>query len=270
MVKGAVHRNVSTNAMPKEARLQRHRTDEGSNGTGELCTEQTRRADRWRALLSVVPDIETEGGVDRVHQAYEGHDNRSGATSSANSEQRRPNRRWNTRAQNPLTTSTNTAQEVQSGNRSEDLSEQALDEEIQSQRDRTANASKKKSSSYNCDLCGSTFAEKFNLNKHVRTVHEKKRPFSCHICPVTFKQKDHLKKHVMTVHERKRPFICEICGATFGWVSVLNKHVRSVHEKKRPFECTMCHYSFQQRGHLDKHVLTAHRTSERKSNERES
>mmetsp|Transcript_8211 Transcript_8211/g.24705 ORF Transcript_8211/g.24705 Transcript_8211/m.24705 type:complete len:273 (-) Transcript_8211:148-966(-) len=270
MVEGAIHRNVSTNAMRKETRSQRQKSDDSRCAAEEHCTEQSRRADRWQALLSVVPEIETneDGEAAGAPRSNREHESRSGTMLPSKSDWRSSNEDWAKEVADAA--GADKTDQHQNSKAGEDVSVHTMDDEACPQRQRGANTSRKKSSSYNCNLCGSTFAEKFNLNKHVRTVHEKKRPFSCHICPVTFKQKDHLKKHVMTVHERKRPFACDLCGATFGWVSVLNKHVRSVHEKKRPFECTVCHYSFQQRGHLDKHVLTAHKSSERRPSDGDS
>lgn len=109
-----------------------------------------------------------------------------------------------------------------------------------------------------CHLCTSTFTARFNLNKHIRTVHENLRPFHCDVCGASFQQKCHLKQHKTTVHEHKRPYKCEICELSFGWPAVLNKHIRLKHEKQRPFSCTLCSRTFQQKTHLTQHLIALH------------
>eukprot|EP00188_Purpureofilum_apyrenoidigerum_P001875 Plantae.Rhodophyta-Purpureofilum_apyrenoidigerum.ctg20846.p1 GENE.Plantae.Rhodophyta-Purpureofilum_apyrenoidigerum.ctg20846~~Plantae.Rhodophyta-Purpureofilum_apyrenoidigerum.ctg20846.p1 ORF type:complete len:304 (+),score=71.58 Plantae.Rhodophyta-Purpureofilum_apyrenoidigerum.ctg20846:65-976(+) len=109
-----------------------------------------------------------------------------------------------------------------------------------------------------CHLCTSTFTARFNLNKHIRTVHENLRPFHCDVCNASFQQKCHLKQHKTTVHEHKRPYKCEICSLSFGWPAVLNKHIRLKHEKQRPFSCNLCNSTFQQKTHLTQHLIALH------------
>ena len=85
----------------------------------------------------------------------------------------------------------------------------------------------KKSRSFPCNLCTSTFSERFNLNKHIRAVHERRRPFECPTCHARFQQRDHMQKHEACVHKKLRLFECPSCGAAFGWRGVLKKHRRS-------------------------------------------
>lgn len=82
---------------------------------------------------------------------------------------------------------------------------------------------------FSCSLCSSSFSERFNLNKHVRAVHEQRRPFQCVTCHARFQQRDHMQKHEMCVHKKLRQFSCDACGASFGWRGVLKKHRKSVH-----------------------------------------
>lgn len=83
--------------------------------------------------------------------------------------------------------------------------------------------------SFPCAQCNSTFSERFNLNKHVRAVHERRRPFQCSTCHARFQQKDHMQKHEICVHKKLRQYSCTTCGAAFGWRGVLKKHRKSVH-----------------------------------------
>ena len=86
-----------------------------------------------------------------------------------------------------------------------------------------------RSRSFACTQCASTFSERFNLNKHVRAVHERRRPFQCSTCHARFQQKDHMQKHEICVHKKLRQYSCVTCGAAFGWRGVLKKHRKSVH-----------------------------------------
>jgi uncharacterized Zn-finger protein len=80
-----------------------------------------------------------------------------------------------------------------------------------------------------CPQCPSSFTERFNLNKHIRAVHERRRPYQCTTCFARFQQRDHMQKHEICVHKKLRQFSCDACGASFGWRGVLKKHRKSVH-----------------------------------------
>ena len=45
-----------------------------------------------------------------------------------------------------------------------------------------------------------------DMNKHVESVHERKKPSKCNTCDFTFSQKGHMKSHVASVHEEKKPY----------------------------------------------------------------
>ena len=52
-----------------------------------------------------------------------------------------------------------------------------------------------------------------------------------------------MNKHVASVHERKKPFKCEICDYSCAQKRSLNIHVAAVHEGNKPFKCDQCSYS---------------------------
>lgn len=82
---------------------------------------------------------------------------------------------------------------------------------------------------FSCKMCSSTFSQQFNLNKHIRAVHERRRPFECETCHARFQQKSHRTMHHLAVHEKLRQFACDQCSASFSWRGVLKKHRKSIH-----------------------------------------
>lgn len=97
-----------------------------------------------------------------------------------------------------------------------------------------------------CTKCGSRFARRSNLYKHLRSVHEQERKFSCDLCSLKFKRQDHLIKHKRSVHAKVRNFMCDICGIGFAEKFNRDKHRRNIHNNKRPFRCD-CGAYFQDR-----------------------
>ena len=62
-----------------------------------------------------------------------------------------------------------------------------------------------------CDTCHKIFTNKFSLNRHVKTMHEKKEDFTCMKCQKNFKEM--LKRHQQKCGKRKR------CGAQYDSLS---------------------------------------------------
>ena len=109
-----------------------------------------------------------------------------------------------------------------------------------------------------CENCDYTCSQKFNLKRHVASVHKGNKPFKCEVCDYNSSQKGHLKQHVASVHEIKKPFKCEICDYGFSQKSHLTKHVASVHEIKKPFKCKICDYTCSKKFNLKRHVASVH------------
>ena len=67
-----------------------------------------------------------------------------------------------------------------------------------SQVDRKQELSRQKMKTvYECQVCGKSFTQQSNCNKHIKFVHEKKRNYKCEICVKSFGQKNMLK-HIKT------------------------------------------------------------------------
>ena len=83
-------------------------------------------------------------------------------------------------------------------------------------------------SAIKCDQCSATFRSRTNLQKHIRSVHEKKKGYVCDRCGKGFSFKDGLTRHVSTVHDNERKFPCPLCPPRFKQNAHLQTHVRSM------------------------------------------
>ena len=132
-----------------------------------------------------------------------------------------------------------------------------------------------------CKQCGTIFTRKWLLDRHVATVHDKKK-IKCDQCDQTFTQKHELKRHVSAVHERKQ-YECDECDFVTSWKDNLSRHKEGEHgveTKKRkpepekeklnvkkvkidadealPFQCNQCEVTFGQKKNLMKHIESVH------------
>ena len=120
------------------------------------------------------------------------------------------------------------------------------------------NRQNKSSPVLECSICDANFTQRGKLNRHISTVHEKKKPFKCSICDCSFSSKHYMNTHVASVHGGKKPFKCSECYSSFSMNSDLKRHIASVHEKKKPFKCSKCDSNFSARQVLNRHMKRKH------------
>lgn len=109
-----------------------------------------------------------------------------------------------------------------------------------------------------CDFCGRPFGARSDRTRHIQLVHNKVRDFACEICGFKFQARTHLEAHVRTVHDRERPFKCEQCGSSFGLRSNLLTHERTVHLKIATWRCTVCGKAFNRKHDQRRHMKLVH------------
>ena len=73
--------------------------------------------------------------------------------------------------------------------------------------------------------CGSEYSTKFNLKRHVESVHMHLKKFQCSRCQSLFSSKQSLKEH-LHIHSGAMPFKCSICEKNFRQASQLSLHKR--------------------------------------------
>ncbi|KAJ8901344.1 hypothetical protein NDN08_007190 [Rhodosorus marinus] len=111
-----------------------------------------------------------------------------------------------------------------------------------------------------CELCNTRFATNYNLKRHKRTVHERKKGFACTLCKKTYSQNGHLKEHVRLIHTGENLFACTVCSKHFGSKSKLDRHAVTVHGSERSFQCYLCSKRYKEKSSLKQHQAKHHKT----------
>eukprot|EP00189_Rhodosorus_marinus_P011852 CAMPEP_0184737660 /NCGR_PEP_ID=MMETSP0315-20130426/429_1 /TAXON_ID=101924 /ORGANISM="Rhodosorus marinus, Strain UTEX LB 2760" /LENGTH=538 /DNA_ID=CAMNT_0027204969 /DNA_START=219 /DNA_END=1835 /DNA_ORIENTATION=- len=109
-----------------------------------------------------------------------------------------------------------------------------------------------------CPHCGATFKRKYEMQRHIKSIHLKEKRHTCTVCDKGFFQRSHLTVHMKTVHERKKDDVCTICGRSFATKYKVDRHVRAVHNKERTFKCVHCGSTYYQSSDLKRHVKVQH------------
>ena len=133
-----------------------------------------------------------------------------------------------------------------------------------------------------CNYCDIKVTTKFNLNRHMKTIHkakynlerqmeifqeaynklsgiqEVKNKFSCQYCEKSYTRKDHLVSHEKSKHIEKIEYLCKLCDyKTKASKHHLKRHVLSVHEGKT-FSCDYCDVKMRRKDFIKRHVQSVH------------
>ncbi|KAI9099319.1 hypothetical protein DFS34DRAFT_566483, partial [Phlyctochytrium arcticum] len=72
--------------------------------------------------------------------------------------------------------------------------------------------------------CNKVFTRRFNLQSH-ELVHSNLRPFKCDLCDGSFRRKFDLRRHMRSLHTAgSKPYTCELCGLGFTRSDTLRRH----------------------------------------------
>eukprot|EP00171_Calliarthron_tuberculosum_P013792 IDg13792t1 len=112
-----------------------------------------------------------------------------------------------------------------------------------------------------CGKCSKRFKMRGDLQRHVRTVHERKKIYTCKTCGKTFGHSGHLNRHNESVHLQLRRHKCALCGDQFFQASHLQSHIAHVHDRRRPFECKLCCLRLATENGLRNHLKNIHRAA---------
>ena len=126
-----------------------------------------------------------------------------------------------------------------------------------------------------CNFCGSQFLKKYELNRHIKSIHEIKEEDSgleCDECNIKFTRKDTKYRHEKEQHFANNvnvdyvsdlaslsTFECSECEQIFRRESRLKRHVKSVHsDNKMEYQCTKCNAKFSRKDNLKRHMKNKH------------
>ena len=112
-----------------------------------------------------------------------------------------------------------------------------------------------------CDLCGAKVAQRGNLVRHFRAVHEKKMTFQCSICKKVFGAKQTLERHLFNFH--KLDLGKSVKNQAFLQEPTSNQG-EEFDENIRPFCCSICDKAFATKQTLERHLVNFHNLSESK------
>lgn len=124
----------------------------------------------------------------------------------------------------------------------------------------------KRPRNFGCVSCEAFFLSASDRDRHVNTVHHRRRDWPCPQCDFRGLQRAHLKTHVAARHGGERRFVCPHCDDGGGCAayrsisrSAVERHVRRVHQHLRPFMCTAeCGATFAARSDLTRHIQRRH------------
>ena len=122
-----------------------------------------------------------------------------------------------------------------------------------------------KDTNHPCGYCEFSSKKKSNVNRHIKTVHEKRRDYKCSMCDYAAGARKDLSKHTKLVHEKIKDIKCEECDYKCSLVQHLTIHVKLVHKRIREYECTICGKQLSTNNKLKKHIKAIHKKEDTES-----
>ncbi|KAH8302800.1 hypothetical protein KR044_010804, partial [Drosophila immigrans] len=104
---------------------------------------------------------------------------------------------------------------------------------------------------YTCSYCGVQKTTRTELKIHLN-YHTLERTYSCRFCSKVCYSSSNLNKHMRTVHERARNYACSYCDSTFTQPAICKQH-ELIHTGEKPHECGECGRHFRQKAALRTH-----------------
>ena len=107
--------------------------------------------------------------------------------------------------------------------------------------------------------CKMTFADGYNLKRHIKSVHNKEKPHECSQFLKKFSEQGNLNnKHIEAVHNKTKPYQCSQCLKKWSRKYHLNRHIEVLHKKAKPHQCSPCSEKFSKKHSLNRHMMEVH------------
>ena len=87
----------------------------------------------------------------------------------------------------------------------------------------------------NVKFVTSNVLQKGTLNRHVSSVHERKKPFKCELCEKSFAVIPYMRNHFARIHKGEQHGICKICEYICSSKYTWNKSILNLFMKKSHF-----------------------------------
>ena len=84
-------------------------------------------------------------------------------------------------------------------------------------------------------MCNFKCTSKNDLNRHVSSVHERKKPFNCELCEKSFAVIPYMRNHFARIHKGEQHGICKICEYICSSKYTWNKSILNLFMKKSHF-----------------------------------
>ena len=104
-----------------------------------------------------------------------------------------------------------------------------------------------------CNICGKTFASKYDLQRHGKRHIERPKLHKCQFCYKLFSTQSECRTHEL--FHKDKTFLCQDCGKKFYTKGLLIRH-SVVHTKLTPFKCRHCSKEFSFAAARKQHELT--------------
>ncbi|XP_034483303.1 zinc finger protein 135-like isoform X2 [Drosophila innubila] len=104
---------------------------------------------------------------------------------------------------------------------------------------------------YRCSYCGVQKTTRTELKIHLN-YHTLERTYSCRFCSKVCYSSSNLNKHMRTIHERARNYACSYCERSFTQLAICKQH-ELIHTGEKPHECEECGRHFRQKAALRTH-----------------
>ena len=116
---------------------------------------------------------------------------------------------------------------------------------------------------FQCNKCNKNFPRNYELQRHIKYVHENGANLQCTYCVRICKTKTRLEQHISSVHFGKR-FQCQICAKLYYYKSDMVRHMSKTHEEAK--KCSFCSDFFLENAQLEEHISSTHKGKKIESN----